>query len=356
MQINSKMLVEALKKYAAQQGIAYKQLGSQLGFSVNKAKNVFTGRTQLSGDDVLRILGNHQYALPRLKSYLPYWRLRRAIMDVDKSSDIIDAVNEDAMVFPHRIQASNMLSNIHKPLSELARDIMHDKKWWALRNGWICSAEVSGSMIAFTPIAPDFVAAASAMKKMGWIWRNGQSVHADWEKINGGETGQEAANNCEKQLRAFILDPQNGFELDGYFRQSVSDSTIWEIEVDYVEQLKRLIDEIENIAEHWPQYELSETPDEYGVSVKSIYQSKFDYLEANVLGMCGIHSELRERKIEIDQETEQRYRRIMSEDGSHYRYSALIDPILAVNDRRGHLASPMPDDWKRYNQLQSNGL
>ncbi|MBO6097867.1 MAG: hypothetical protein J6O87_00125 [Aeriscardovia sp.] len=39
-----------------------------------------------------------------------------------------------------------------------------------------------GSLIDFAPLAPDFVTAARAMKKMGWIYRNGQSVYADWEK------------------------------------------------------------------------------------------------------------------------------------------------------------------------------
>ena len=140
MQIDSEMLVEALKKSALKQGMTYKQLGRRLGFSADKAKNVFTGRTRLSGDDVLRILGDPQYDLPRLKKYLPYWRLRRAIVDVDRSSDIIDAVNESVMMFPRRIQGSAMQTNDHEPLSELARDVMDDKEWWVLRNGWICSA------------------------------------------------------------------------------------------------------------------------------------------------------------------------------------------------------------------------
>lgn len=355
MQIDSEMLVEALKKSALKQGMTYKQLGRRLGFSADKAKNVFTGRTRLSGDDVLRILGDPQYDLPRLKKYLPYWRLRRAIVDVDRSSDIIDAVNESVMMFPRRIQGSAMQTNDHEPLSELARDVMDDKEWWVLRNGWICSAEIKGALISFAPIAPDFVTAVRAMKKMGWIYRNGQSVHADWEKINGGATGQKTSSNCEKQLRAFILDEKNGFELDGDFRQSVSGSAIQEIEVDRAAQLEHYVDEVENIVENWPRYKLPETADRYGISVKAMYQSKFDYLETNVLGMCGIYDELKEEKIDIDQDVERRYKRIMSEDGSHYRYSVLIDPILAVNDRRGHLANPTQDDWERYGNLQSSG-
>lgn len=67
-----------------------------------------------------------------------------------------------------------MQKSAHKPLSELARDVMHDKEWWVLRNGWICSAEIKGALINFAPIAPDFVTAVRAMKKMEWIYRNGQ--------------------------------------------------------------------------------------------------------------------------------------------------------------------------------------
>ena len=41
-----------------------------------------------------------------------------------------------------------------------------------------------------------------------------------------------------------------------------------------------------------------------------MYQNKFDYLVDNVLGMCGIYDELKEEKIEIDQDVERHYKRI----------------------------------------------
>ena len=351
MRIDGKMLVEALKTAARENGMTYKQLGRQLGFSDSKTKNVFGGRTALSGDDVLRIFSDHEFALPILKKYLSHWQLRREITEDDRRSGVIAAANEDAMAFPMRIQKSIMPTNVRQPLSELARDIMSGKGWWALRTGCICSATVDGETITFTPIAPDFTT-AMAMEKMGWIWREGKSVFADWGKIHGGKIDPEAAKYCEEQLRAYILNPDNGFELDDRFLQLVGNSTIGEVEMNDIMQLRRYIGEVENIVEHWSRYELPDTPDEYGTSVKDLYRDKFDYLKANVLDMCAVHDDLNGNGIEIDRETEQRYKRIMSEDGNRYRYSALIDPILAVSDRRGHLASPTAEDWKRYLSLK----
>ena len=71
--------------------------------------------------------------------------------------------------------------------------------------------------------------------------------------------------------------------------------------------------------------------------------------------MCGIYDDLKEEKIDIDQDVKRRYKRITSEGDSHYRYSVLINPILAVNIRRGYLANPTQADWERYSNLQSSG-
>lgn len=75
------------------------ELGKQLGFSKDRAKNIFTGRTKLSGDDVLRILSDPQYSLPKLKKYMPYWRLRSNLADVERESRIMDAFNENALMY-----------------------------------------------------------------------------------------------------------------------------------------------------------------------------------------------------------------------------------------------------------------
>lgn len=356
MRIDSKALVQALKKAGENRGMTQEELGGQLGFSQDRTKNIFSGRTKLSGDDVLAILSNPQYSLSKLKKYMPYWRLRRDLADVERESQIMEAVNESALMFPKRIQSSLMQTNVRKSSTEMARDVMSDKRWWLLQTGWICSASRDGERIIFTPIAPDFLTAVNAMKRMGWISYNKEmnTACAYWERINGGKTGPESNAFCEKTLRSYIINPDNGFDIDSQFRQVVAGSSIGAIEFDRVEELSKCIDVVADIVENWSHYSLPDQTDEYGFSPANLYRDKFDYLEAAVLGMCAIHYDLVQSDIEIDESVERRYLQIMSADGKRYRYSALIDPILAVNDRAGHLASPTADDWKRYGSLQKN--
>lgn len=354
MEIDSKLLMQALKKAGEDRGMTQEELGGELGFSKDRAKNIFTGRTKLSGDDVLRILSDPQYSLPKLKKYMPYWRLRRNLADVERDSRIVDAVNEGALIYPERIQSSPMQTNMRKPLSEMARDVMSDKRWWVLRTGWICSAKIEGQTVTFNPIAPDFLTAARAMKRMEWIDYN-KEMHeacAYWERINGGKTEPESNAYCEETLRNYIMNPNNGFDLDLQFRQVISDRSVGAIEIDRTKELLMFINIVSDVAENWSNYSLPTQADAYGFSPANLYRDKFDYLEAAVLGMCAAHYDLVESDIEIDESVERRYLQIMSEDGRRYRYSALIDPILAVNDRAGHLAEPTVDDWRRYNALQ----
>ena len=51
-------------------------VGGQLGWSGNKTKNVFSGRTKLSGDDVLDILGNPNVPIPDFKRYRMLLRIQ----------------------------------------------------------------------------------------------------------------------------------------------------------------------------------------------------------------------------------------------------------------------------------------
>ena len=354
MKIDSKLLIQALKKAGEDRGMTQEELGKQLGFSKDRAKNIFTGRTKLSGDDVLRILSDPQYSLPKLKKYMPYWRLRSNLADVERESRIMDAFNENALMYPERIQSSPMQTNIRKPLSEMARDVMSGKRWWVLRTGWICSAEIQREVVAFKPIAPDFLTAAKAMKRMGWIDYN-KDMHtacAYWGKINGGKTEPESNVYCEETLRNYIMNPNNGFDLDSQFRQVITGKSIGAIEIDKTKELLKFINIVSDVAANWSNYSLSTQTDVYGFSPADLYRDKFDYLELAVLGMCAAHYDLVESDIEIDESVERRYLQIMSEDGKRYRYSALIDPILAVNDRAGHLAKPTVDDWRRYNALR----
>lgn len=355
MKINAKMMVEALKNAAAEQGITYKELGEQLGFGLDRAKNVFAGRTPLAADDVLRILQDPRYSLSRLKQYLPYWQLQQETNKENKTEDIIDAINEETIMNSEKIQASIMATNYKKPLSEAARDVMNHYGWYALQAGWICSRKSNGDTTAYTPIAPSLPVAVQAMQQMKWIWLNDDAAFVDWRRTNGDKTGEEAAQYCENQLRSHILDPSSGFHIgDENFLELVTGSTVNDVQFTLTSDLLHDMEVIDEIIEHWTTYELSSEPNEYGIALNDIYRDKFDYLEATVMEMCAAHDELIDAAIEIDPETEHRYRTMISEGDYPYKGAALIDPILATHDRRGHLANPTPEDWASYNKLQGD--
>ena len=46
----------------------------------DKTKNVFSGRTRLSGDDVLNILGNPNIPIPDFRRYRVFLRIRQALL------------------------------------------------------------------------------------------------------------------------------------------------------------------------------------------------------------------------------------------------------------------------------------
>lgn len=56
MKIDCDNLIRALKTLAMSEGLSQKELGASLGFSLNRTKNLFSGRSKLSGEEVLRIL------------------------------------------------------------------------------------------------------------------------------------------------------------------------------------------------------------------------------------------------------------------------------------------------------------
>lgn len=353
MKFNSEMLVEALRRYADDNDLTHVELGKRFGFNASKTGNVFSGRTRLSGDDVLRILGDPDFALPNLKRYQPYWRLRRDVVAVEMDMRETDAVNEDMLLCAKRIQGSALTTNLRMPSSELVRNIMNGYGWWVLRTGWICSATTDGAAVTYSPIAPDLNTAVNAMKRMKWIYRSGVLSCVDWDKVAGGNAGQAAADHCEKTLRDFILDPANGFDVDECFRQAVQRIDVGSIRVNRVNELSELIDKITAIVKDWMDYELPTEPDEYGYAPSKLYADKLDYLEFLVLEACAIHDQLQEEGIPIGEDIKQAYDRIMSENGSVNRYTVYIAPILAVNDRRGKLATPSPEDRKRYNALRA---
>lgn len=141
--------------------------------------------------------------------------------------------------------------------------------------------------------------------------------------------------------------------MDECFRQAVQRIDVGSIRVNRVNELSELIDKITAIVKDWMDYELPTEPDEYGYAPSKLYADKLDYLEFLVLEACAIHDQLQEEGIPIGEDIKQAYDRIMSENGSVNRYTVYIAPILAVNDRRGKLATPSPEDRKRYNALRA---
>ena len=66
MKIDCDNLIRALKTLAMSEGLSQKELGASLGFSLNRTKNLFSGRSKLSGEEVLRILTSREHPLPKL--------------------------------------------------------------------------------------------------------------------------------------------------------------------------------------------------------------------------------------------------------------------------------------------------
>ena len=99
MEIDSKMLVASLRNYAEAKHMQLQDVGKQLGFSKDRTKSIFTGRSKLTGDDVLRILMNVDIPLPELKRYRQLWRLRREVLNFERPDDFeqfVDGLNVSA--------------------------------------------------------------------------------------------------------------------------------------------------------------------------------------------------------------------------------------------------------------------
>lgn len=348
MKIDCDNLILALKSLARSKGLSQKELGASLGFSLNRTKNLFSGRSKLSGEEVLRILTSREHPLPELKRYLPLYQLQQDLCDIESENRDMSEESELAVGDAQTIQGSLMTANVNKPLAEMARDVMHDKKWRVLPTGWICSATIADGKCTYDPIAPDFATAVSAMKKMGWIRKRGGGVFADWNKINGYASGEASDEYCENTLRSFILDPENNVNMSDSFRQAVQKYWVGAADAEEINQLRNVVENVRRMAEHWADWELSDEPNEYGVSPKQIYVNKFDYFEQEVLGMRQLHFDLLNDGTEIPSDLETRYRETFSEDGKPYKYSYRIDPILKVNDGPGPLVDASPEDWRRY--------
>lgn len=80
MSVDSRLLVQAVCEGVNRERLLLADVGGQLGWSGNKTKNVFSGRTKPSGDDVLDILGNPNVPIPDFKRYRMLLRIRQALL------------------------------------------------------------------------------------------------------------------------------------------------------------------------------------------------------------------------------------------------------------------------------------
>ena len=78
MSADSSLLIQAMREGTNQEHLPLTDIGMQLGWSGDKTKNVFSGRTKLSGDDVLDILSNPNVPIPDFKRYRMFLRIRQA--------------------------------------------------------------------------------------------------------------------------------------------------------------------------------------------------------------------------------------------------------------------------------------
>lgn len=80
MSADSRLLVQAVREGINREHLLLNDVGGQLGWSRDKTKNVFSGRTKLSGDAVLDILSNPNVPIPDFKRYRMFLRIRQALL------------------------------------------------------------------------------------------------------------------------------------------------------------------------------------------------------------------------------------------------------------------------------------
>lgn len=80
MSADSRLLVQAVREGINREHLLLNDVDGQLGWSRDKTKNVFSGRTKLSGDDVLDILSNPNVPIPDFKRYRMFLRIRQALL------------------------------------------------------------------------------------------------------------------------------------------------------------------------------------------------------------------------------------------------------------------------------------
>lgn len=69
MRVDSSLLIQAMREGVNQGHLPLTDIGMQLGWSGDKTKNIFSGRTRLSSDDVLNILSDPNIPISDFKRY-----------------------------------------------------------------------------------------------------------------------------------------------------------------------------------------------------------------------------------------------------------------------------------------------
>ena len=331
MEIDSKMLVASLRNYAEAKHMQLQDVGKQLGFSKDRTKSIFTGRSKLTGDDVLRILMNVDIPLPELKRYRQLWRLRREVLNFERPDDFeqfVDGLNVSATLFPRKVQGSLARSDNERVSTELARDMMARENWYVLRNGWVCAIHRK------TETSIPFI---------------------DWGAVRGGcPSSEETSRFVGRELLKYIQSKPDRFPLDDEFRGMVAGKAMGEFQQNRILELEKSLNTVKEIAESSLKYSLSTEKDEYGISPAEIYSSVFDYLESNVTNLYGIRRLLLEDGITIPPQLEEECERVLGLNERHYKYSLYIEPILAVNDLPDRLASPTKAERVQYEKLRAD--
>lgn len=80
MSADSRLLVQAVHEGINREHLLLNDVGEQIGWRGDKTKNVFSGRTKLSGDDVLNILGNPNIPIPDFRRYRVFLRIRQVLL------------------------------------------------------------------------------------------------------------------------------------------------------------------------------------------------------------------------------------------------------------------------------------
>lgn len=337
--MKSKDIVEMLKNYAKANRIPQKELGQLYGFTGDRAKNIFSGRTQLSADEVLEIISSQKIPFSELLKKEPYLKTYTEITSHDEETKLREENFACMLSDPQRIQGSIIPPGKKMSLTEYAREIMNQQGWWCLRNGWICAISDNDNVRIYRPISPDFNTAVDAMIKMEWIWETETYSYADWQKINGGKDATLGAKYCERKLREYILrqmdnsnanvDKQFIYVTEHYSRSYVE---AFGDKVNTFKAIKEKINEINEIIIQGRNYTPpnNDHAQQLLSSVTEEENKRRVYFIHMVLELAAEYDGLKESRVEIPEQLQKQYEKTMANP----KVQDVIKNIVLGNDSK----------------------